>query len=263
MPSPSARGAHVDLAALGELDRVRDEVAQHLREPLLVGAQRGQVRRLVEHQRDGVGREQRAEHAAQSREQLATVNSDGRMVVRPASILATSSRSFTISVSDSTDLRMMTTCRSCSPVRSPSSRSRQEARHVEHGRERRAQLVADVGEEARLVRRRALEVLRAVVELRVQREHAAVGLLQLRVQPLHLGLSRTQLLQGASSSWFCCCTLLKRAARRVAHEHLGDAGGVARAHGRGAAGQRARDLHRGAAARSLSMRKRSPGAAHR
>ena len=66
-----SRDRHPHLAALGVLERVRDEVAQDLRQLALVGVDRRNPVRLLEHQRQRLVDEQRPQHAAQRAEQAA------------------------------------------------------------------------------------------------------------------------------------------------------------------------------------------------
>ncbi len=56
------------LAALGELERVGDEVAQNLRDLAFIGVERRKVGCFLEHQRDSIADEQRPQHAAQRAE---------------------------------------------------------------------------------------------------------------------------------------------------------------------------------------------------
>ena len=65
-----AVGPNPHLAALGELDRVREEIAQNLRNLGLVGVERRQTARVLEDERDRVADEQRAQHAAKRAEQV-------------------------------------------------------------------------------------------------------------------------------------------------------------------------------------------------
>jgi hypothetical protein len=88
-----------------------------------------------------------------------------------ASIFAMSSRSLTSSVGE------------------------EETRQVDDRGERRAQLVADVGEEARLRLGELSERQRALIELGIQRDDAAVRLGQLLREALQVRLAGAQ--QGA------------------------------------------------------------------
>ena len=63
-------GGHPDLAALGELQRVREEVAQDLRHLALVRVQERDVFGLLEHEGHRLVHEQRAQHAAQGGEEV-------------------------------------------------------------------------------------------------------------------------------------------------------------------------------------------------
>ena len=116
------------------------------------------------------------------------VNAVGRTTLRPASMRARSSRSFTIServrrrAADEAHLALLLVGeRTVRPVH-------QQPGDVEDGVERRPELVADVGQEARLELGGPGEVGRLLVELGVQRQHAAIGLRELLVEPLDLDL---------------------------------------------------------------------------
>ena len=78
---------------------------------------------------------------------------------------------------------MKPTCFSCSAVSSPSRPVEQQPRQRQDRVQRRAELVAHVGQEARLQLVGAAQVVGLLVELGVQRDHAAVGVLQLAVEP--------------------------------------------------------------------------------
>ncbi len=69
--------AHPDLAALGELERVREQVAQDLRDLALVGVHQGQPVRLLEDQVDRLVQEQRPQHAAERGEEVPDVEVGG------------------------------------------------------------------------------------------------------------------------------------------------------------------------------------------
>ena len=69
-------GGHTDLAALGELERVRDEVAEDLRHLRFVGVQRRNLLGLLEDERHRLAHQQRPQHAAQRAEQVADVELD-------------------------------------------------------------------------------------------------------------------------------------------------------------------------------------------
>ena len=107
------RDAH--LAALGELQRVGDEVAQDLRDLRLVGvaaAADPPAPRTPARPTCSTSSGRSMPRSAPNR--LPTSNSMGRITIFPASTLARSSRSFTSSASASAALRMKSTCRSCS-----------------------------------------------------------------------------------------------------------------------------------------------------
>ena len=195
-PSGGQPGGHPDLAALGELQRVRDEVAQDLRRPCprrCAGAARRRAPRTR-------GPPTRCTSSGRSMPRRAPKrflrsNSAGRTTVLPASTFARSSRSFTSSDRSSAALRMKPTCRACSAVSGPSRSSSRSARQRQDRVQRRAELVAHVRQEARLQLVGAPQVIGLLVELGVERDDAAVGVLQLAVEarPAPPGAARSSL----------------------------------------------------------------------
>ena len=120
-------------------------------------------------------------------------NHSGEMVMRPASTLARSSRSSTISVSSRAEVRMNSTCFSCSDVSGPSRRdSRMPVMLViEVSGVRNSWLMYERKRLLSSVASRSCGGL--VVELRVQRDHALVGLIELLAQRDDFGFLRCEL----------------------------------------------------------------------
>ena len=151
LPSSASAARDADLAALGELERVGDEVAQDLRDLAFVGVHRGQLgassKRSATVSLTSSGRSMPRSALNSS----ATSNSTGRTSILPASILARSSRSLTSSARSVAALRMKPTCISCSAVSGPSLRASSRPVRRADRVQRRAELVAHVGEEARFI----------------------------------------------------------------------------------------------------------------
>ena len=118
-------------------------------------------------------------------------NHAGEMVMRPASTLARSSRSLTISVSSRGRGWMNVHLLLLLVGQRAVERDPAGCRAMLQDRaERRAELVAHVREEAALQVRGLAQPVRVVVELRVERDDAAVGLLQLGRQRRRRSLPR-------------------------------------------------------------------------
>ena len=110
-PSPVQLRGDADFAALRELQRVGDEVAENLRQLLVVRVDRRHAGRLFEDQRHRRSRGRIGLNMPRRAENRSTIsNHAGEMVTRPASTLARSSRSSTISVSSATEVWMNATC---------------------------------------------------------------------------------------------------------------------------------------------------------
>ena len=153
----------------------------------------------------------------------ATSNDLGRTVALPASTFARSSRSLTRADSPSAALRMNVTCFSCSGVRSPSLPVQQEAGKRQDRVQRRAELVAHVGEEARLQVRDPLQDLGILVQFGVEGDHAPIRLVQLAPVQLHeLGLAISQLLQRADELLVLLLELVEEPLRGMLREFRGD-----------------------------------------
>ena len=105
---------------------------------------------------------------------------------------------------------MNRTCFSCSAVSAPSERVEQHLRQRADRVERRAEFVAHVREEARLHFVGAAQVVRFLVEFRVQRDDAAVRVLELAVQLRQLFLALAQFGQRAQQFAVLLLHLLER-----------------------------------------------------
>ena len=200
-------GGDADLAALGELHGVGEEVPQDLR--------RACPRRCAAWRRRPAPRRRSATEPCASRGRIvprrpskrsATSNDLGRTTALPASTLARSSRSLTSAESPSAALRMKRDLLLLLGGQLAVAPVEQEAGQAQDRVQRRAELVAHVREEAGLQVRDPLQDLGVLVELGVEGDDAAVGLLQLAaVQLGELGLAVAQLLRACGcSSWFCC-----------------------------------------------------------
>jgi len=182
-------GADADLAALGELERVGDQVAQDLRDLALVAVQGRQAERRLEAQRHAVAHQQRPQHAAQRAEQL--LDREFRRVELHLAGLDLGEVEQVLDqlgealgrLGDEVELAHLLV------VHRTVGALEQEARERADRVERRAELVAHVGEEAALGLVGAAQEVGALLELGVQRHHAAVGVLQLAVDVQHLVLA--------------------------------------------------------------------------
>ena len=186
-----------DLAPLGELQGVGDEVPQDLRDLGLVGPERGTSTGSSKTSRTASPTSRGAACRGARRTGPVTSNSLGRTTILPASTLARSSRSPTSSDRSCAALRMNSTCRTCSDVRSPSTRRRRSAAQREDRVQGGAELVAHVREEARLHLVGAPQVVGALVELGVQGDDAPVGVVQLAIDADELVLPGSEVGQRA------------------------------------------------------------------
>ncbi len=110
----------------------------------------------------------------------------------------------------------------------------EQPRERQHRVERGAELVTHVGEEARLHLVRATQRVRLLVQLRVEGQDPAVGILQLRVEPGQVLLALAQLLQRAQELLVLLPHLLEGALGGLARQGVGQ-----RAHVLGAQRRRA------------------------
>jgi hypothetical protein len=212
-PSVPERG-HPDLAALGELERVREEVAQDLRHLALVRAQERHVFGLLEHEGHRLVHEQRAQHAAQGGEEVPEIE-----LRRPHDRLARLHRREVEQVvhqlgqvvgglADIAHLPALLRGERALAV------VEQERRQRPHRVQRRAELVAHVRQKARLELVGAPQRVRLLVELGVERDDAAVGVLELGVEAGQVLLALAELLERADQLLVLLADLLDRTLRR-------------------------------------------------
>src|SRR5262249_4262160 len=158
-----------DLAALGEFERVGDEVAEDLRNLRFVGHQLGNVVRGVEDQLDRRTRQQRPQRAAQAAEQVLHRERHGldldlsgldlrqiqkivhqvQQVLRRAADVA--ALAFLLGLEVAVDA------------------IEQQSRQRQYRVQRRSELVTHVRKEARLEVARLPQLLRALIELGIER----------------------------------------------------------------------------------------------
>ena len=100
------RGRDPDVPLLGKLEGIGEKIAQDLRDLAFVAGEEGQGLRLVKDQGDAVRQQERAQHAAESAEEVTDGKGGGRTVTLPASILARSSKSLISSESASAAVRI-------------------------------------------------------------------------------------------------------------------------------------------------------------
>ena len=126
-------------------------------------------------------------------------NHAGEISMRPASTLARSSRSSTISANSAAvvadELHLLFLLLGQRAV----DAVEQQPRDAADRRQRRAELVAHVGQEAALELGRLPQLLGLRVELGVERDHAAVGLLELGLQRLDESASPESAIERLSS----------------------------------------------------------------
>ena len=112
----------------------------------------------------------------------------------------------------------------------------QQIREPEDRVHRRPELVGHVREEARLQLVGAAEVIRLLVELRVERDDAAIGVFELAVEVHQLLLLALQVVERAQQRLVLLLDLLDQAGRLLARDRLGDLpGAIARSPARAAA----------------------------
>ena len=184
-----------DLAGLGELDRVGDEIAQDLGDLALIRHQRRQAAGLLEDESDVIADQQRAQHAAQRAEQIGGLEL-GRAHHRLAGLdlgdveqIVDQLGQVLRRLADEIDLPLLL------GRQLPVAARLQQARERQDRVERRAELMAHIGEEARFQLVGPAQMVGAVGELGVERDDAAIGVLQLLVHLLQPFLALPQLLQ--------------------------------------------------------------------
>ncbi len=165
-----------DLAALGELQRVGDEIPQGLRDLPLVGVQGGQTCRLFEDQGDGARTEDRPHHPRQRREELddlEIVATDGRLAgldPRDVQQVVDQVGEGPGGLPDEGDLGPLLA------IELPIAAVQEQGREREDGVDRGAELVGHVGQEPRFQLTGAAERGRLVIELGIEGQDAVVGL---------------------------------------------------------------------------------------
>ena len=98
----------------------------------------------------------------------------------------------------------------------------QQVRQAEDRVHRRAELVGHVREEARLQLVGAAEMIRLLVELGVERDDAAVGVLELAIEVHELLLLALQIVERAEQRLVLLLDLFDQAGGLLARERLGD-----------------------------------------
>ena len=212
------RRRHPHLAALGELQRVGDEVTEDLGDLPLVGVEAGHPVGLVEHEGHRLVELERAQHPAERAEEVRHVELRGphddlaRLGPGEVEEIPDQPREVLGRLPDEADLPDL-------PGRELAVDAvQQQPGQREHRVQRRAELVAHVREEARLRLVGAAEALGLLVQLGVERDHAAVGVFQLAVQPGQLLLPALQLLEGPQQLLVLPLDLVERALAPLARE---------------------------------------------
>ena len=141
-----------------------------------------------------------------------------RSWILPASTLRRSSRSSISVESWSAAWQMYFTCFSCSARQLAVEPVQQDLRQRQDRVHGRAELVTHARQESRLGLVGGAQVRGALVELRIQRHHAAVRVFELGIQPRQLFLAQPQLFQAAQQ----VAILLLHFDARVARAMRGD-----------------------------------------
>ena len=163
-------------------ERVRDQVAEDLRQLGLVSVERRQLLGGLEDERNRIVSVERAEHPAQQSEEVVDLEPRwpyGRLPSfdpREVEKIVDETEQALAGGVDEADLPFLFVGERAVDA------AEEELGQGEHGGERRAQLVAQAREELRLRVARAAELLGTLVELRVQGDDSAVGLLELTVE---------------------------------------------------------------------------------
>src|SRR5262245_40533748 len=182
-------GGHSDLSVLGVLQRVRDEVAENLRDLALVGPHGWNVLRLVEEEADRLVEEKRTQHAAKRAKQIGDLELADAHVdlagfdLREIQEIVDDLGKVLGSLAQIDDLGLA--------VRAPLEQPAEREDRV-HGR---PELVRHVREEARLELVGASQMIGLLVELGIQRDDAPVRVLELAVQSHELVLAAVQLVE--------------------------------------------------------------------
>ena len=193
---------HAHLALERELQGVGDEVAQDLRELAVIGVQPRDALGLLEHQGQLRVGQDGAEHAAQGGEQVHHLEPSGRDVHPPGFDLRQVQQvvdhvgELLAGALDEQDLALLLIRERA--VHAIEQQPRDAQRRPDGG----AELVAHVGEKAALELRGLQQLLGLLVQLGIQRDDPAVGLLDLFAQRLDFLAQRLGLLAAAQQLGF-------------------------------------------------------------
>ncbi len=213
------RGRHANLSALGELQRIRNQVAQDLRDLGLVGDERRDGDGIVEYQRDGLVEQQRPEHAAERAEQVLDLERR-----RPDNRLAGFDLGEVQQIVDELgQLLGRLPDVSHFRVRLASILLRVVDHQIgepDDRVDRRPELVGHVREEPRLQFVGPAEMVRLLVELRIQRHDAAVRVLELAIEVHQLLLLGLQLVERAQELAVLMLQLLEDAGGPLLRERV-------------------------------------------
>jgi hypothetical protein len=198
MPMPVSailgeRHADPHLAALGVLQRVRDEVAQDLRHLALIRVDRRHTLRFLEHQSERLVDQQRPQHPPKRAEQRRHLERRGTNLdlpgfdLRQVEQIVDEIGELLRRLADVVDLVLLIAVRA--ETVGQQIDQRQNRVH------RRPELVGHVRQEPRLHFVGAAKMIGAFVELGVECDDAAVGVFELTVQPHQLLLSRVQIVE--------------------------------------------------------------------
>ena len=183
---------HPHLAARRELERVGDEVAQDLRDPLVVGVEADHRLGLLEDEPHLLVLQDRPEHAAQRREQVEHVEPGRRDGDAPGldarEVEQVVDHVHELEGGGLDELELLALLGQQRPV----ELVEQDAPDAADRAERRAELVAQVGEEPALELGGLAELPVLLVELGVERDDALVRLGQLDLERGDLGLALGQ-----------------------------------------------------------------------
>ena len=173
---------------------------------------RPQRRRVLEHQRDRLVHQERAQHAAQRAEQVLDLElrrpDDGLAGLYLGEIeqVVHQLRQLFGGLADVDGLGLRLAPR-------PLAILDHQVRQAEDRVHRRAELVGHVREESRLELVGAPEVIRLLVELGIERHHAAIGVFELAVQVHELLLLSLQVIERAQQGLVLMLDLLDQAGR--------------------------------------------------
>ncbi len=218
-------GRHAHLTALGELEGVRDQVPEDLADLAVVCVKGGHAVRAVEHQRHGLVQQHRAEHAAERAEELLDLErcgtNDGLAGFHPGKveqIVDELGQLFgRLADVDRLGLRVEAVTL---PIVDEQVGESDDRVH------RRAELVRHVGQEPRFEVVGAPQVIGLLVQLGVERDHAAVGVLQLAIEVRELLVLPLQFVERAEQRLVLLLNLVEQAVGSAAGDRLGDGAGA-------------------------------------